>query len=351
MKIEPEKYSYHQPDFKGIYNNKAFLKGLETISDHGTSFAAGVSLASSLFLRPFAIQMAPTVEKENKKYAGVNSIASGISRFLMVEAIALPIENAIKNIDKNPDKFLKKETIDTLKNGAKSLVESKDYKFATQVLKLGVNFITAIPKSMLTIALIPVIMDKIINKKKGAEGKTAEFALKKEDYNPVFSPFFKGGMQDKLSKGVGKILDIENIQELVKKFSKNDQNIARNISMATDILLTSTFAIQTKRNKKIKEERKNPLILNNLISTGITLTSGFAIDNLVQKGGKKFLEKFKTANIDNPKLPKYIEGLNILRPTLIFAGLYYGVLPILSTFLAEKTDKLTKESNLNGKLA
>ena len=346
MRIEPKDYNYHQPKFSGIYSNKAFLKCLETISDHGTSFAVGTSLASSLLLRPLAIQMAPNVEKENKKYAGVNSIASGVSRFLMVEMVALPVENAIKNIDKNPDKFLKKETINTLKNGAKSLVESKDYKFMTQVLKLGVNFLTAIPKSMLTIALIPVIVDKILNKKNKTYEST-ELMLKKEDYNPVFSPFFKGKMQDRLSKGIGKILDSENIQSLAHKFSKNDQNIARNISMATDVLLTTSFAIQTKKNKKIKEERKNPLILNNLISTGTTLACGFAIDNLIQKGGKSFIEKFKQANINNPKLAKYIEGLNILRPTIIFAGLYYGILPILSTFLAEKTDKMTKKSSFN----
>lgn len=342
MKIEPEKYICHQPEFKGIYNNKAFLKGLETISDHGTSFAVGVSLMSSLFLRPLAIQMAPNVEKENKKYAGVNSVASGVARFLTVEAVAIPIENAIKNIDKNPDKFLKKETIDTLKNGAKSLTESRDYKFITQVLKLGVNFLTSIPKSMLTIALIPFIIDKITNKK---TEKLPETPLKKESYNPVFSPFFKGNLQNKLSGGIGKILDMENVQNLALKYSKNDQNIARNISMATDVLLTSVFAIQTKKNKKIEEERKNPLILNNLISTGITLLGGYTIDNLIQKGGKNFLEKFKTVNKNNPKLPKYVEGLNILRPTLIFAGLYYGVLPVISTFLAEKTDKIAKNKN------
>lgn len=348
MKIKPESYNYHQPEFKGIYNNKAFLKGLETISDHGTSFVAGVSLASSLFLRPTAIQMAPSVEKENKKYAGVNSIASGIARFLTVEAIALPIENAIKNIDKNPDKFLKKETVNNLKNGAKSLVESKDYKFATQVLKLGVNFVTAIPKSMLTIALIPIIMDKFINKK---NKNLPNASLKKENYDPVFSPFFKGNMQNKISSGIGKILDIKEVQGLIGKYSKNDQNIARNISMATDVLLTSAFAIQTKKNKKIEEKRKNPLILNNLISTGITLLGGYTIDNLIQKGGKNFLEKFKNANKNNPKLPKYIEGLNILRPTLIFAGLYYGILPVASTFLAEKTDKLSKKSSLKGNIS
>ncbi len=345
MKIKPENYNYHQPEFRGIYNNKAFLKGLETISDHGTSFAITTSLLSSLFLRPFAIQLAPNVEKENKKYASGNSVASGIARFITVEAIALPIESAIKNIDKNPENFLKKETVDNFKNGAKSLIESKDYKFITQILKLGVNFLTAVPKSMLTIALMPVIMDKIINKKNSLEKKADENILKKENYNQVFSPFFKGKMQDSLSKGIGKILDNKNVQNLAHKFSKNDQNIARNMSMATDVLLTSAFALQTKRNKKIEEKRKKPLILNNAISTGITLSCGYIIDNLIQKGGKNFLEKFKEANKGNPKLHKYIEGLNILRPTVIFAGLYYGILPIISTFLAEKTDKLTNKIN------
>ena len=41
-----------------------------------------------------------------------------------------------------------------------------------------------------------------------------------------------------------------------------------------------------------------------------------------------------TCNRDN-----LIEGINIVRPALIFAAIYYGFLPMISTYLAEKIDK------------
>ena len=55
-----------------------------------------------------------------------------------------------------------------------------------------------------------------------------------------------------------------------------------------------------------------------------------------------FVEKFKVLNINDPKVMKYIEGINILRPAIIFAGIYYGILPIFSTYLSEKIDKHIK---------
>ena len=51
------------------------------------------------------------VKKENKQYATTNSIASGLIKFGMVEAIALPIENAVKKIDKNPEKYLSEKEL------------------------------------------------------------------------------------------------------------------------------------------------------------------------------------------------------------------------------------------------
>ena len=88
------------------------------------------------------------------------------------------------------------------------------------------------------------------------------------------------------------------------------------------------------------------LIYNNVISTFITLTMGYGIDNLIQKKTGKFVKKFKKINATDPKVGKYIEGINILRPALIFAGIYYGILPLFSTFMAEKVDKyIEKKSN------
>ena len=60
---------------------------------------------------------------------------------------------------------------------------------------------------------------------------------------------------------------------------------------------------------------------------------------VIQKTSQKSLNNFIEANKNNPKLLKYINGLNVLRPTLIFAGIYYGILPMFSTYIADKIDK------------
>ncbi len=332
----------NSPSHKGFWNNKAVLKGLEKISEHGTTFVAATTLAMAAGVRPIAIGLTPDTKKENKQYAITNSIASGIIKFGIVEAIAIPIENAVKKIDKNPEKYLNAKTIKALKGNAKTLAESKNYKFATQVLKMGTGLITAIPKAMITVSMIPVLMNLFFPKKEEKKNQNENIY---NTYNPVFSPTFqkgienpsfKGGITHQSAKGIGKLLNIEAVQNFANKFSSQDANIARNLSIATDVLLTASFVHRTAKNEKIEKERKKPLIYNNLISTGISIAGGYTIDKLVQKNTQGFIKKFSEMHKNDPKLPKYIEGINILRPTLIFAGIYYGVLPIVSTYLADK---------------
>ena len=329
--MQVNKISRDNSNFTGLLNNKILLKGLEKVSEHGTSFAAGTSLAMSLTVRPFAINATPDVEKENKQYAIANSIGSGIIKFGIVEAVALPIENAVKNIDKNPEKYLKPQTIKNLQETSKKLVESKSYKLSTQIMKLSTGFITAIPKSMLTIALIPVIMDKLFNIRKNH--KKQKFENQNKDIH------FTGSINENISKGIGKLIDNIKFQNFVKKHKQEDKNIAKHITAATDILLTSSFAYQTNKSDKIKDNRKKALIYNNVISTAITLIGGYGIDNIIKNKTGRFIEKFSKINKGDPKLHKYIEGINIVRPAIIFAGIYYGILPIFSTYMAEKIDK------------
>ena len=323
-----------------ILKNKHVLKGLEKISEHGTTFAAGTSLLMSLTVRPLAIFATPDTEKENKQYAAANSICSGLIKFGMVEAIALPIEYAVKNIDQNPTKFLKPQTIKNLA-GNKELTNSKSYKLLTQILKLSAGFFTAIPKSMLTIALIPFIMDKLFGV--GIKKKTDVFEEKAIQKTQNKDVHFTGRITDTISKGIGKLLDSEKIQKFANKFQGNDKDIAKHITAGTDLILTGSFAYQTSKSQNIKENRKKALIYNNLIATGITLGGGYTIDRIIKNKTEKFIEKFKTLNATDPKLHKYIEGIHILRPALIFATIYYGILPIFSTYTAEKVDKFIEK--------
>lgn len=326
------------PNFAGIWNNKMLLKGLEKVSDHGTSFAAVTSLAMSLTVRPLAILSTPDVEKENKQYAVSNSVASGLMKFALVEAVALPVENAVKNIDNNPAKYLKSETIKNLSSGSNEFVKSKTYKFGTQIMKLGTGFVTAVPKSVLTIALIPVVMDRLFHKNHLKEEKSAFKNLPNTTRTSAKVPF-TGNLTETIAKGIGKVFDNRNFQNFVKKNVKNEKDIAKHTSAATDVLLTSAFAWQTNKSPKIKENRKKALIYNNVISTAITLTAGYGVDRVIKNQTGRFIEKFSKINAADPKLHKYIEGINIVRPALIFAAIYYGMLPMFSTYIAEKVDK------------
>lgn len=313
-----------------IFQNKYVLKGLEKISEHGTSFVAITSFAMATTLRPLAISLTPDTEKRNKQYAVANSLSSGLIKLAMVEAVALPIEKAIKNIDKNPEKFLKAETIKKLSN-SKGLTSSRAYKLITLLMKLGAGLFMAIPKSLLTVALIPVMLSS--EKTNSPNNKNISFT---------------GAIQNKISKGLGKIIDNEKVQNFAIKHQNKDKDTAKYMSAATDTLLTATTAYGINKSKNFEQNRKKPLIYNNIISTAITITGGFTLDEFIKSKSKHFIENFKKIHAGNPKLPKYIEGINILRPTLIFAGIYYGILPIFSTFISEKIDKhVTKKQQFN----
>lgn len=319
-----------------ILTNKQVLSCLEKVSEHGTSVAVGTSLLMSLTVRPAMIFLTPDTEKENKQYAASNSICSGLVKFGIVEAIAIPVENAIKKIDKNPKKFLSPKTINNLIGNSKDIASSRSYRFLTQIIKLGVNFVTAVPKSIITIALIPFIMDKIFNNKKRIKNELNENS---KPLNKTSQPSFEGKINDKIAQGIGKIIDNKTLQNFSIKYQNNDRNIAKHITAGTDVLLTLAANYKTDKSKDIKQNRKKALIYNNTISTGFTIGVGYLVDGLIKRKSENFIENFKNINKENPKLAKYIEGINILRPALIFAGIYYGILPIFSTYLSEKIDK------------
>ena len=323
-----------------ILTNKYLLKGLEKVSEHSTSFGAVTSLAMALTLRPLVIMATPDTEKENKQYAAANSICSGLVKFAMIEALALPLEYAIKKIDKNPEKYLKPKTVKNLLGESKSTVASKSYKLFTQAMKLSVGFITAIPKSVLAVAMIPVVMDKVFGNKFMPEKVVTKSDAPPEKYNKVSSkPFFAGGFGERITKGIGKIIDNESLQKLAIKYQDGDKDVAKHITAATDTLLTATAVYQTDKSKNIKQDRKKALIYNNIISTAITIAGGYLVDGLMKKPSAKFVDKFKNLNPDYKNISKCVEGINIIRPAIIFAAIYYGVLPMFSTYLSEKIDK------------
>lgn len=309
--------------FGGFYNNKALKKGLEFAADNGALFAATTTLALSLTARPAAILATPKTDKENKKLAFAKSLTSTFIGYAMMFALSKPLAKKMKTIDKS----LTKESVENLKDGAESLEKSKAYILATQMFKLGLGFIAAVPKALLTAAGVPVVMNQIYPQNENNINQRAVIARSESDV--ATQPIFKGALS--------KALNNKKYQEFAKKYK--DTNFPMHIIAATDTLTTGTFIYQTQKSQKIKEERKNALCYNAGISTALSIISSYFVDKLTDKSMEKFITKFKEANKNDPKLAKYTEGIKIAKPILIIGGIYYILIPIISTFLADRAAK------------
>ena len=73
------------------------------------------------------------------------------------------------------------------------------------------------------------------------------------------------------------------------------------------------------------------------ISTGLCIAAGYLVNSIISDD--KIITKFVQANKNSPKLEKYIEGIKIAKPALILSGIYYILIPLISTFTADRFDK------------
>lgn len=319
------KINNNTPSFQGIYNSRIVKKGLLLAANQGTLFSTGVSLAMSTLVRPLAILAAPKTDKENKQYACAKSISSSLINFGVILAASTPVAIAMSKIDTNPQKYLKEATIKTLKGAEQHLTHSKKYSFASQLFKLGLGFVIAAPKSILSSNLIPPIMSKLF----------PNHNLKKSDNKDISFT----GIQptEKLAKGIGKIIDTKPLQKIADKF--HNSNFELHIMNLTDVMATGTFIATTAKNENIKENRKKPLMYNAAISTGLSIAGGYTLNKLLEKPTEKFIKKFVEVNKDSKNLHKYIEGIHIAKAALLLGGIYYIIIPIISTFISDKIDK------------
>ena len=321
-------------NFSGFLNSKMLLKTTEFAADNGALFAAGTSLILSTFVRPLAILATPNAQKENKEYACAKSIASSLVGFGVMALISNPIIKAVNNIEKNPAKFLNRETVDVLKNGSSALSNAPNFKFCSQMFKLGSGFVSILPKAILTALLIPPVMKLFFNKPEYSKNNNPVH----RSGNLSFGSKIPGktvytSFTEKISKVFGDLLNKPAAQEFAKKY--NTSNFPQHVFSANDVLATALFAKCVSDSKKIDKDRKKTLIYNASFMTGFTVAGGYLVNSILKKPTEIFIQKFKEANKFSPKLDKYIEGIKIAKPALILGVMYYLIAPVISTMLAE----------------
>lgn len=312
--------------FNGFINSNFLKKGLEFAAKDGTLFAATTTLVFSTTARPLAIMATPKTDKKSREVACAKSITSTALGYFLAFLCSTPISNSIKKISDNPKKFLTKEAIEVLKGTEKELTASKAYSLATQIFKLGVGFVIAVPKSILTAFGTPYTLNLLSKENKAYN-------------NEIENINFKG--KDSIAKNIGKVLNKKSYQDFAKKYK--DSNFPMHIMALTDSLSTATFIYQTAKNKQLEKKEKNILNYNAIISTTLSILTSYIIDKLTSKSTENFIKKYKKANFNDPNLVKQVEGIKIAKPILILASVYYILIPIISTFLADKIKNIVKE--------
>lgn len=208
------------PFIDKILKSNWFGKFTKYSNDHNISTSALVALVLAGVMRPATIMALPgKKDKDDKTYAAGHSMASAIIGFVFSTILTSPFDESIKKVFDENGKFagpkLKKlnEKIQGYKNKEKTNNLSKEElkKLKTLVkkqdamrtfLKNVPEWIIAVPRAMLTIALIPLILKYVFGlEKKKSDDKSKDQSVQqtvqtKDDIidKPVFAAF-KGGVK------------------------------------------------------------------------------------------------------------------------------------------------------------
>lgn len=228
----------------GIFTKKWFNKFLTYTNDHNVATSALVALGLAGVMRPATILALPgKKDKEDKIYASGHSMASAILGFVASVIVTSPLDGAVKKIfgsngylkdkdgniikdkDGKPRIFSKKlfelaekekalEAKANARDAAGKIINKtaraaykgvKRHRAALETLVKNIpDFVIAIPRSILTIALIPPILKYVFGVEKKKKPEQTEAPKDTNNMNtptkmdfiekPAFKEF-KGGAQ------------------------------------------------------------------------------------------------------------------------------------------------------------
>lgn len=174
-----------------IFKNRKLFKGLEMASDSQIVFSMLYALGLTCFLRPATIVALPGQKKnkDDKKYAAAHSIASGVIGYVISLAVSSPIATAIKKIGKNPKIYLDNDKAKYLGDmESKSFRSEKAFNRAKKLVNMVPETILAVPKAVVTIAMIPVILKYVFHMEKKPSKKTEVQAVQPQPQTETAKP-------------------------------------------------------------------------------------------------------------------------------------------------------------------
>lgn len=170
-----------------IYTSNWVHGALLSAEKNNVAFSAAFALLLTCLVRPASIMALPggKKNKDDKKYASAHSIASGIIGYIISTAVSTPLAKAVKKVLENPVEYA------PLRNGAYFEASKKASEVADAWLLRSVDVLMAVPKGIITIALIPIILKYVFGWEKKNPNKDNPQLVEKNNNNSTNIKFQK----------------------------------------------------------------------------------------------------------------------------------------------------------------
>lgn len=325
-----------------ILSSSWFGKFTAYAEAHNIASSALIALILAGVMRPATIMALPgDKDKDDKIYASGHAMASGIMGFAVSTIITSPFDESIKKIF-DDRKFIGKKLgalntqIDNLLNKENATKEDKilaktlkSKRGAMKTLAKNIpDWIIAVPRSVLTIALIPPILKYVFGvekKKPQTQEQTQPIQKQLEKQNdfiekPVFASFkgktnqsnpqtptFTGNageiaedivaklgskesnffepfnkMYDKMTDKIAEkftswYVDSPFIEALADRF-KNSKNLYQHCLTVGSVITSGLYMERTYTNKKLDKDRRNTLVVNQGLTLGVSTAGAYMLD-------------------------------------------------------------------------
>lgn len=153
-----------------ILSSKAFDKILTLAEGSPVVCSSLFALGLAGVLRPATILSLPgKKDKEDKIYACGHSLASGVIGFISSIILTTPLNQMMDEVKKHPRDYMKK--LDKYFTGLeqKGLKNTQKFRNMETLVKVGCDSVIAVPRAIITIALIPPILKYVFGIEKKAK--------------------------------------------------------------------------------------------------------------------------------------------------------------------------------------
>ena len=116
-------------------------------------------------------------------------------------------------------------------------------------------------------------------------------SVNKQQAQPSFKGFTPEPVVNGLSNFYSKVASKNGFQKLINKFSNSNKTFTH-LMVAESILLSGFYMINTIRNKKIDKEQKPQMLVNDLLTLGVSTGGAYLFESKVTKAFDKFTNNY-----------------------------------------------------------